>query len=736
MAYENFTIQTGADGIAVIAWDMPERSMNVITMGVMDEMEALIDAVAGDAAVTGVVIASGKAAFSGGADLTMVNGLFQAYHAARDEDPAAATRQLYEQSRRLSQIYRKLETCGKPFVAAINGTCMGGAFELALACHGRVAAAGDYRIGLPEVKVGLFPGAGGTTRVMRMVEPQAALQMLLKGQALKPERAKAMGLVDQVVAPATLLASARAMLADGVDAQKPWDKEGYRLSGAQKVYSPAGYQLWPAANALYRKETYDNYPGARGIMQAAFEGLQLPMDLALQVESRYFASVLQSRQAAAMVRSLFVSMQELNKGARRPAGEPDSQINKIGVLGAGFMGAGIAFVTAKAGMEVVLIDRDLETAAKGKAHSEELVKKAVGRSRMAEAEGAALLAHIRPSADFADLQGCDLVIEAVFEDRDVKADVMAKAAPHLGASTIFASNTSTLPITSLARTYRTPADFIGIHFFSPVDRMMLVEVILGKKTGDRALAAALDYVRAIRKTPIVVNDSRSFYANRCVTAYLLEGHKMLLEGVPSAMIENAARMAGMPVGPLSLNDEVGVDLGWKILKATEADLGEKAIDAGQKALLEELVVKRQRLGRKNGKGFYDYEGRDKHLWPGLAEIAPPKPADHFSVEELQNRFLVVQALEAARTVAEGVVTDPREADVGSILGFGFAPWSGGTLSYIDGMGAAAFVELARRLARKHGARFRPNKLLKDMAAAGETFYGRLGQAGGAAGRAA
>jgi 3-hydroxyacyl-CoA dehydrogenase/enoyl-CoA hydratase/3-hydroxybutyryl-CoA epimerase len=736
MAYENFTIETGADGIAVITWDMPARSMNVITMGVMDELDALIDAVAGDEAITGAIVTSGKTAFSGGADLTMLNGLFDAFHAARVKDPKVATKQLYERSRRLSLIYRKLETSGKPFVAAINGTCMGGAFELALACHGRIAAAGDYRMGLPEVKVGLFPGAGGTIRVMRMVEPQAALQMLLQGQALKPERARAMGLIDQVVASEALLETAKKALTDGVDPEKAWDKKDYRLTGAQKIYSPAGYQLWPAANALYRKETHDNYPGARGIMQAAFEGLQLPMDLALQVESRYFAKVLQSPQAGAMVRSLFVSMQELNKGARRPAGVADTELKKIGVLGAGFMGAGIAFVTAKAGIDVVLIDRDTETAAKGKAHSEDLVKKAVGKARMTQPDGEKLLAHIHPTADYADLADCDLIIEAVFEDRDVKAEVMAQAVAHLGASAIFASNTSTLPITSLAKLYKKPSDFIGIHFFSPVDRMMLVEVILGKKTKDKALAVALDYVRAIKKTPIVVNDSRGFYANRCVTAYLLEGHKMLSEGVPAAMIENAAKMAGMPVGPLSLNDEVGVDLGWKILKATEADLGQKAIDPGQKVLLEELVVRRQRLGRKNGKGFYDYEGRNKHLWPGLAEIAPPKPADHFSVEELQQRFLVVQALEAARTVAEGVVTDPREADVGSILGFGFAPWSGGTLSYIDTMGAAAFLDLAKKLARKHGPRFKPNKLLRDMAANGETFYGRFGQANGAAKRAA
>jgi 3-hydroxyacyl-CoA dehydrogenase/enoyl-CoA hydratase/3-hydroxybutyryl-CoA epimerase len=730
MAIENFKLEVDADGIALVTWDMPGRSMNLINLTVIDDLGKLVDQIAADPAIKGAVITGGKDTFCAGADLTLLESLSRTFgEVAKSKGEEAGMALLFEESRKLSQLYRRLETCGKPFVAAINGTALGGGFELCLACHHRVAADNDRtRVGLPEVKIGLFPGAGGTQRIARMMAPGDALQFLLKGDQLRLSRAKALKVVDAIVPPADLIRTAKDWAKANPKAKAPWDVDGFRLPGGP-VYSKAGMMTFPAANAIYRRETYDNYPAARAILQVVYEGLLLPFDRALTVESRHFAKILRSPEAAAMIRSLFVSMQDLNKGARRPANVPASNLKKVGILGAGFMGAGIASVSAQAGIDVVLIDRDQDSADKGKAAIHKSLSDQVNRGRMTSTQRDAVLARITPAADYGALKGCDLVVEAVFEDRKVKAEATEKAQAVV-PDVVFGSNTSTLPISSLAETAKDAAKFIGIHFFSPVERMMLVEIIMGKKTGDAALAAALDFVRAIRKTPIVVNDTRGFYANRCVLNYLQEGHLMLLEGIPPAMIENVARMAGMPVGPLSLNDEVALDLGLKIVRATEADLGSKAIDPGQKKLLEVMVEKHGRLGRKNGKGFYDYpQGGKKRLWPGLAELQPKtlsrEQVEAIDIEELKQRLLVVQSLEAARTFEEGVVTDVREADVGSILGFGFAPFTGGTLSYIDMMGAKRFVELCRRLEKKYGPRFAPSKLLIDMADNGDTFYRRF-----------
>jgi len=702
--------------------------MNVIDQSVIAELGEVIEKVTSDATIKGAVITSAKDAFGGGADLTMLEksraGYVEALKAKGEEE---AAKLVFEESRRLSLLYRKLETSGKPWVAALNGTAMGGCFEFALACHHRVASDNPKtRLGLPEIKVGLFPGAGGTQRIPRMMATADALQFLLKGNAVAVDRAKTMKLIDAIVPAADLVKTAKDWIKAGGKAKQPWDVDGFKLPGGP-VWSKMGMMTWPAANALYRKETNDNYPAARAIMSAVFEGLQVPFDTALRIESRYFAKVVRSPEAAAMIRSLFVSMQDLNKGARRPAGAPATTLKKIGVLGAGLMGAGIAYVTAQAGIEVVLIDRDQDAADKGKAYSAKLLADSVKKGRAKQADADATLARIAPTPDYEKLKGVDMVIEAVFEDRKVKAEATAKAQAVIGDKIVFGSNTSTLPITSLAAQSKDPANFIGVHFFSPVDKMMLVEIIMGEKTADPALAVALDYVRAIKKTPIVVNDSRGFYTSRVVGTYLREGHLMLAEGVPAAMIENVGRMAGMPVGPLSLNDEVAVDLAWKILKATEADLGAAAIDTRQKSLLEEMVEKRGRYGRKNGKGFYDYPASGpKRLWPGLADLQATKlDPDTIDVTELKQRLLAIQALETARCFEEGVLTDVREADVGSILGFGYAPYSGGTLSYIDMMGTAKFVALCQSLAQKYGDRFAPNKQLLDMAAKGETFYGRF-----------
>jgi 3-hydroxyacyl-CoA dehydrogenase/enoyl-CoA hydratase/3-hydroxybutyryl-CoA epimerase len=727
MTYANFTVETDADGIALVTWDMPDRSMNVFTLEVMDELEQIVDKVAADAVVKGAVFTSGKDSFSGGADLTMLQDMLGRFHAEQAKDPDRAARLLFEGAGRMGWLWRKLEISGKPWVSAINGTCMGGAFEFSLACHGRVAADSDkVKMGLPEVKVGLFPGAGGTQRVPRLTDQQQALQMMTSGQQLTPQKAKAMGLIHEIAPPEELVETAKAMIKNGLKPVQPWDEKGFKLPGGP-IYSAAGANLWPPAIAILRRETYGNYPAATAILKCVYEGLLVPFDTALRIEQRYFTEIMQTKEAAAMVRTLFVSLQELNKGARHPADVPETKFKKIGVIGAGFMGAGIAYVTAKAGIPVVLIDRDLEAANKGKAHSEGLITDAVKKGRAKPEEKEKLLSLITPSADYADLAGADLVIEAVFEDSEVKKAATESAEAVLKPSAIFASNTSTIPITALAKNSARPKNFVGIHFFSPVDRMMLVEIILGKKTGDKALATAIDYARAIKKTPVVVNDTRGFYVNRCVLRYMSEAYKMLIEGVPAPMIENAAKAAGMPVGPLALTDETAVDLAQKIMKQTVRDLGEKAVDPQQMALIDTLVDKHGRFGRKNGKGFYDYPPKPakKRLWPRLKDLYPQKHAEDVDYEELKKRFLVVIALEAARVMEEGIVTDPREADVGSILAFGFAPFTGGALSYIDGIGAAEFAAIAKRLQKKYGAEFKPPKLLIDMAAKGETFYQRF-----------
>jgi 3-hydroxyacyl-CoA dehydrogenase / enoyl-CoA hydratase / 3-hydroxybutyryl-CoA epimerase len=726
----NFRLETDADGIGLVTWDSPGRSMNVLTPEVIAEMRTIVDAIANDSTIIGAVITSGKEGFSGGADLTMLKTSGEEYaRLAKAEGKEAAMRFFVDRVRQLSLTFRRLETCGKPVAAAINGVCMGGGFELALACHYRIVADSDKaRVGLPEIKVGLFPGGGGTQRVARLVPTPDALQMLFKGDQIRPAAAKKMGLVHEVAPSGEIVALAKAWVKANPNAKAPWDDPKFKLPSG-RVFSPQGMMTWPPANAIYRRETYDNYPAAKAVLSSVFEGLQLPMDLALAVESKYFANILLSKEAAAMIRSLFLSMGELNKGARRPANVPATKLRKIGVIGAGFMGAGIAYVSANAGLDVVLIDRDQESADKGKAYSDKLMSSQIAKGRANAADKEALLARIKPTADYAELEGCDLVVEAVFEDRAVKDEATRKAQAVLGPDVVFASNTSTLPITSLAEGSLKPENFIGVHFFSPVDKMMLTEIIMGEKTNPKALAAAMDFVRAIKKTPIVVNDCRGFYVNRCVGNYMVEAHAMLIEGVPPAMIENAAKMAGMPVGPLALNDEVGVDLSWRILQATKKDLGPKAIDPAQEKLIEAMVVKNQRFGRKNSKGFYDYPANGpKSLWPGIAAIAGKRlDPDTISIRDLKDRFLFTAALEAARCLFEGVVTDPREADVGSILGFGYAPYTGGTLSFIDGIGPKGFAVRAKELAAKYGPRFTPPEKLVEMAERGETFYGSYGE---------
>ncbi|HEY3790737.1 MAG TPA: 3-hydroxyacyl-CoA dehydrogenase NAD-binding domain-containing protein, partial [Bradyrhizobium sp.] len=493
MSFTHFTLDVDGDGLALVTWNSPGRSMNVIDPAVKDELAAIVEQVAADPAIKGVVITSGKDSFCAGADLTMLESMSRAYaDLVASQGETAANQYVFEESRKTSLLYRRIETCGKPWVAAINGVAVGGGFELTLACHHRVAADNDKtRVGLPEIKVGLFPGAGGTQRVARILPPADALQFLLKGDQISANRAKTMKLVDEVVPAGDLVKAAKAWITASGTAKAPWDIENFKLPGGP-VQSKAGMMAFTPANAIYRRETYDNYPAAHAIMQVVYEGLQLPFDQALRVESRWFAKILRSPEAAAMIRSLFVSMQEINKGARRPAAVPAKKFKTIGVLGSGFMGAGIAYVSALAGLDVVLVDRDPETAQKGKDHSQKLMTEQVSRGRATAADRDAVLARIKPTADFVELKDCDLVIEAVFEDRKVKEEVIARAQNVIGDNAIFGSNTSTLPISSLAESFKDRSRFIGIHFFSPVERMNLVEIILGKETGEVALAGALD----------------------------------------------------------------------------------------------------------------------------------------------------------------------------------------------------------------------------------------------------
>jgi 3-hydroxyacyl-CoA dehydrogenase/enoyl-CoA hydratase/3-hydroxybutyryl-CoA epimerase len=624
----------------------------------------------------------------------------------------------------LHQALRRLETSGKPVAAAINGHALGAGFEVTLACHYRVVADSPrIQLGLPEAKLGVLPGGGGTQRLPRLIGAQDAFPLLLQGTTLDPKKAFDLKLVHAVVPQADLLAAAKKWVRETPGAVQPWDKKDYRIPGGGP-YSPLGAQVFPMANSMVRKETYGNYPAQRFILSCVYEGIQLPIDTGLRIEARHFARLLSMPESRNMMRSLFLSMQELGRGAHRPKGEAPTDVKTLGVLGAGVMGAGIAYVSALAGIDVVLLDATAEKAEAGRAHAASVIDRLIEKGRSTPEKKAEILGRIRPTADYAELKGVDLVIEAVFEDRAVKADVTKKACAAMPKSAVFGSNTSSLPITGLAEESDRPESFIGTHFFSPVDRMGLVEVIMGKKTDAHALAVAMDFVLKIKKTPIVVGDSRGFYTSRCVGTYPGEGMAMLTEGIHPAMIENVGRMAGMPMGPLELLDSVGMDTGLKITRQTRKDLGSNDISP-QEEFFAWIVDKEGRPGRKTGKGLYDYDAKGKRLrlWAGLVgRRAWKTDAD---VEELKARFLTVQALQAARCFEEGVISDPRDADVGAILGWGFAPFTGGPISYIDTIGTAEFVKRCDTLAARYGERFKPNQLLRDMAARNETFYGRF-----------
>ena len=729
---ENFKIEIDADGIAVVAFDVPNRSMNTLTGAVIKEIPELVEKIKTDDAIKGVVLTSGKTSgFCAGADLgDMASGMLSG---------AGDMQSAFDAGWALNGAFRALETCGKPVAAAINGLALGGGLEFTLACHYRVVENNPkIQLGLPEIKVGLFPGGGGTQRLTRLIGVQTALMQMAEGKSWRPNDAKSAGVVHEVVEIGQSVEAAKTWIKNGGKAVQPWDEPKFKIPGGGP-YHPAGGQVFIMGNAILRKQSYGNYPAVLNMMKAIYEGVQVPMDAGLRIETRYFIKTLMTPQAQAMIRSLFLSKQELDKGAVRPAGIPKSDPKKVTVIGAGMMGAGIAYVQAMAGIETILIDTNQEAAEKGKQYAVDLIQKRVSRGHMTQEKADGILALITPTTDYDLIKGSDLVIEAVFENREIKATVTKNAEAQLEKGAIFGSNTSTLPITGLAEASVRPEDFIGIHFFSPVDKMMLVEIIMAEKTSDEALAKALDYVLKIKKTPIVVNDSRGFYTSRCFSTYLMEGMALLEEGFSPVAIDNIGRATGMPRGPLEMHDDVALDLSYKIAKQTREDLGDAYVPSAGEDIVAKMV-EGGRFGRKNGKGFYDYDQKPKVIWPGLSELAPVTKTEGFNetaeafdtIEEIKTRLLYRQAVEVARCWAEGVIDDPREGDLGAILGWGFAPWSGGPITFIDQIGLAKFVETADRLAAAYGPRFEVPQLLRDMAAAGETFYGKFSKSAEAA----
>ncbi len=725
-AMADFHYDRDADGAAVISWDVPRARMNTMSLESMEEMAGLFEKAFSDSRVKGIVLTSGKPDFSGGMDL-------RALAQMRDRAESGEARDVFNTVMRIHRILRGIELAGghpkdgrrgKPVVAALPGICVGIGYEIAVACH-RIIVADSPRavIGLPEIKVGLFPGAGGTTRLVRRLGVEAAAPLLLKGLTPSPAAALGAGTVDEIAEPGKLLERARewALRAGADDVIKPWDRKGARMPGG-RPYDAGGYMSFVGVCAMVSGGTACVYPAVNALMSAIYEGALAPFDKALEIEARWFTKALLDRSSANMVRTLFVSKKALEKGVRRPAAAKTADLRRIGVVGAGMMGSGIAFVAARAGMEVVLIDRDAEAAARGKNSVKALLDRQPGSKRAQEDKARRILERISAGEDFQKLRDADLVIEAVYEDPAVKAEVISRI--DSAADCVIASNTSTLPISGLADACRSPDRFLGMHFFSPVDRMMLVEVIRGKTTADPAVALSLDFVARIRKTPIVVNDARFFYANRCIIPYLNEGIRMVGEGVSPALVENAAKHSGMPVGPLQLIDETSIDLAVSIAEATRWALGPAYAHEDADRVISELASI-GRLGRKSNSGFYDYDdsGKRTGIWPGLKERFPVRDSQP-AAEDVKNRLLMIQTLEAVRAFEEGVLTDVREGDVGAVLGWGFAPWSGGPFSWLDMMGAGSAAAMCDELRKRHGARFKVPDLLRRKAAAGERFTAR------------
>ena len=698
-----------ADGVGTLTINQTENSANLFSEEFIARYIEVAQQAIADENVKGVIVTSGKPIFMAGADL---NALLEDI-----TDKKAFTDNLMQLHRSL----REIETGGKPFVAAINGTALGGGLELCLACHHRIAInSTKIKLGFPEIKVGLFPGAGGTVKAPYLLGIQTALMYLLQGIEARPPKALKDGLIDAVAEnEEEMMAAAKKFILETPNPVQPWDNKKHRIPGGA-LWTPNGVQTMVGASGNVGKLTHGNYPSAQKIIKVIHDGIQIPVDRALEIEARNFTHAVCTKEAKNMIRTGFFAIQDAAKGKARPKDEPKYEINKLGILGAGMMGAGIAYVSAKAGMDVILKDVTVEGAEKGKAYSSMLLDKAIAKKRSTPEKKETLLAKITPTDDPNAVEGSDLIIEAVFENVELKDRVTKETEAVLGEDKVYGSNTSTIPISLLAKSSARPENFIGIHFFSPVDKMPLVEIIVGEKTEDKAIAAAVDYTVAIKKVPIVVNDSRGFFNSRCFGTFVSEGMFLLEEGVPAPMIERVATKIGMPVGPLAVHDEVSLTLSVHIFESDPSE--KKAFEKRTYNLVKNLVENHQRTGKKDGAGFYDYpKGGQKKLWAGLKEIFPPKPGA-IEEEEVKKRLLHRQVLESYRCLDEGVLRSTTDGDIGSILGWGFPIFTGGALSYIDYVGMDNFIEDCDRFKAAYGEHWEVPQSLRDLASAGKSIH--------------
>ncbi|MGZ8177473.1 3-hydroxyacyl-CoA dehydrogenase NAD-binding domain-containing protein [Williamsia sp. SKLECPSW1] len=713
-----------ADGVVVLTMDDPNQGANTMNDLFQTSLKATVERLEAEKDdITGVVLTSAKKTFFAGGDLKDMSS------GRGDKDKVEVATEITNRTNELKSYLRRLETFGKPVVSAINGAALGGGLELALATHHRIAA--DVKgasIGLPEVTLGLLPGGGGVVRTVRMLGIQNALMnVLLQGPRMKPAQAKETGLVDEVVGSVEeLLPAAKKWLSENPDAKQPWDTDGYKIPGGSPS-SPSVAQFLPAMPAILRRQLKGApMPAPRAILAAAVEGAMVDIETAAQIESRYFVSLVTGQVAQNMIKAFFFDLQHINGGGSRPDGYDKYTATKVGVIGAGMMGAAIAYVSAKAGMDVVLKDIDLDAAKRGKGYSEKLEEKALKRGKTTQEKSDELLARIHPTVDPKDFAGVDLVIEAAFESVEVKHKVFQEIEDIVEPDAVLGSNTSTLPITSLAEGVQRAEDFIGIHFFSPVDKMPLVEIIRGAKTSDAVLAKVIDYTLAIKKTPIVVNDSRGFFTSRVIGTFINEAIAAVGEGVEPAFIEQAGQQAGYPAAPLQLSDELKLGLMQKIRNETAAAAkaeGKEYPDHGSFTVVD-WMLEQGRDGKTAGKGFYEYDenGKRTGLWNGLREQYKSGSAQ-IPFQDMVERMLFAEALETVKCFDEGVITSIPDANIGSIFGIGFPAWTGGVVQYINQYegGLQGFVDRARDLASKYGKHFEPPQSLVDKAAKGEKY---------------